>query len=55
MSPLFFKIVIVGVPFLFLQMWFVYWIVKLYKAKHKVTPKKSAAAQDTGGQKQPKE
>lgn len=52
MSPLFFKIVIVGVPFLFLQMWFVYWIVKLYKAKHKVTPKKSAPT--PGGQKQPK-
>ena len=45
MSPVFFKIVIVGVPFLFLQMWFVYWIVKLYKAKNAKTSKKKTATQ----------
>jgi hypothetical protein len=46
MSPLFFKIVIVGVPFGFSLMWFVYWIVKLYKAKNKIPAKKTAAASD---------
>ncbi len=42
MSPLFFKIIIVGVPFGFSLMWFVYWVVKLYKAKNKLTAKKTA-------------
>jgi hypothetical protein len=42
MSPLFFKIVIVGVPFGFSLMWFVYWVVKLYKAKNKLQKKPDA-------------
>jgi hypothetical protein len=44
MSPLFFKIVIVGVPFGFSLMWFVYWVVKLYKEKHRLQAKKTGAA-----------
>jgi hypothetical protein len=36
MSPLFLKIIIVGLPFGFSLMWFVYWVVKLYKEKQKL-------------------
>lgn len=50
MSDTFFKIVIVGLPFGFSLMWFVYWVVKLYKAKKAVESKKSkqAAAPEAG-------
>jgi hypothetical protein len=41
MSPLFFKIVIVGVPFGFSLMWFVYWVVKIYKEKRRLEARKA--------------
>jgi hypothetical protein len=43
MSPLFLKIVIVGLPFGFSLMWFVYWVVKLYKEKRRLASKKASA------------
>lgn len=50
MSDAFLKIVIVGLPFGFSLMWFVYWVVKLYKAKKAVESKKTKrpAATDAG-------
>jgi hypothetical protein len=43
MSSLFLKIVIVGLPFGFSLMWFVYWVVKLYKEKQKLEEARKAA------------
>jgi len=43
MSQLFLKIIIVGLPFGFSLMWFVYWVVKLYKEKRRVTEVRKAA------------
>lgn len=41
MSPLFLKIVIVGLPFGFSLMWFVYWVVKIYKEKRRLESRSS--------------
>jgi hypothetical protein len=42
MSPLFLKIIIVGLPFGFSLMWFVYWVVKLYKERRRLESRSSS-------------
>jgi hypothetical protein len=44
MSPIFLAIIIVGLPFGFSLMWFVYWVVKIYKEKERLASHKASRA-----------
>jgi hypothetical protein len=43
MSGRFITYVIIGVAFGFTQLWFVYWVVKLFKEKQRILKERSAA------------
>ena len=43
MSDRFITYVIIGVAFAFTQLWFAYWVVKLYKEKQRIVKQRKAA------------
>ena len=49
MSGRFFTYVIIGVAFGFTQLWFVYWVVKLYKEKQRILKARRAGGPPAAG------